>query len=434
MSTKLLPLLLVAALDPALRLQACSCNMPTICERLDRTPVIFLGEVVEGGVAPDEKPWYSKSTSARLKVIEAFRGLPREAREIDVRLTFIPGMCSPNPYLRGKQVLVFAESIQRNGTMQDGGCTQSASGAQIQEELPMVRSYFRREMTTSIFGWIGPNVEASLVDYVLSTKGSPPLAGATVIAEAKDKKYQAVADANGKYEISGLPGGLYQVHAELPGFESLDPQRAVVVKQGGCSIQNFGLATNNSVEGFVFDPQGTPVRGLNIFIQRKGAKETFGKQATTNARGEFKFTRIDPGEHSVVISPAGETAKSPYPRTVSAVPLQIGPTSALNGVVLKLPPPIPARNIRIHATRGNGQPLTEGYITCSQAEKEHEGYPMSEGLNPKPEGAICRALADRPYRVRLERTTNVVTPKLTNPPEALVLPGRQDVDVHLQAP
>jgi len=189
-----------------------------------------------------------------------------------------------------------------------------------------------------------------MVDYILSVKETLPLAGATVIAEAQGKKYQAVSDANGKYSITGLPGGIFQVHAELSGFENRDRERTVQVNEGSCAVQNFGLWAINAVEGFAYDQNGAPVRGLHVFLRRTGTKEKFGKQATTNIQGAFRFTQIDPGEYSVAVSPAGETADSPYPRTASVAPIQVGPTSTIEAVTLTLPPPIATRNIRIHVT------------------------------------------------------------------------------------
>ena len=138
--------------------------------------------------------------------------------------------------------------------------------------------------------------------------------------------------------------------------------------------------------------------------------------------------------YSLVVSPAGETADSPYQRTTSTVPIEVGPTSTIEAITLKLPPAIATRNIRIHVTDPAGKPLTAGYMTCAQAAKEDEGYPMSQGLSPKLNGSNCRALADRTYHIRLERTTNYNTPKFPNPPEVFVPPGREDVDVHLQLP
>jgi hypothetical protein len=173
---------------------------------------------------------------------------------------------------------------------------------------------------------------------------------------------------------------------------------------------------------------------VKVHLQRAGSKQKFGKESRTNIQGAFRFAQIDPGEYSVVVSPAGATAESPYPRTTSVAPIQVGSTSAIEAVTLTLPQPIPTRNIRIHVTGPDGQPLTEGYIACAQAGRENEGYPMSEGLNPRPGGAICSALSDRGYLIRLERSTNRFTQELPNAPEALVLPGREDTDVHLKLP
>ena len=395
-------------------------------------PVILLAEVLEGGVAPGEDPWRSKAPSARLKVIEAFRGIPNGIQEIDINLYFMPGMCSTNPYSRGEQVLVFADFDGSDHVLRDNGCTQSVSGASIAEELETVRSHFRGAMKTEIYGRVAPNTDAESVNYVLSAGRTFPLAGVTVTAESQGKKYQAVSDANGKYSITGLPGGTFKVRTELSGFDNRGHEATVQVKEGNCAVQDFGLWTKNSVEGFVYDRNSSPVRGLHVFLSRTGAKEKSGKQATTNILGAFRFTEIDPGEYSVVGSPSGETADSPYTRTATVTPIQVGPMSTIEAVTLTVPPPIPTRNIRIHITRADGTPLTEGYLTCAQAGKEGEGYPMSQGLSPKAGGTICRALSDRIYRIRLERATTRVTPALSSAPEALVFPGQEDIDINLK--
>lgn len=85
----------------------CSCGITNICTRAEKTPVIFLGEVIEGGLEPAEDMWKGTARSARLKVIESFRGLPGDAKEVTISLSFMPGMCSPMPYRRGERTLVF---------------------------------------------------------------------------------------------------------------------------------------------------------------------------------------------------------------------------------------------------------------------------------------------------------------------------------------
>jgi hypothetical protein len=74
-------MLCFATAFPAL---ACSCRQAPICNLIDR-PVVFIGEVVTGGVASiRDDPWYSKGGVATFRVLESFRGLPKGAKTVDV--------------------------------------------------------------------------------------------------------------------------------------------------------------------------------------------------------------------------------------------------------------------------------------------------------------------------------------------------------------
>lgn len=415
-------------------LYGCSCAGLSLCERLDKTHVIFLGEVIEGGVEPGEDPWRSKPGIARLRVVEAFRGLPKDAREVEIDLFFWSGMCSPNPYERGKQVLVFTHFDRERGMLADGMCTQSQSHKWLGEEIERVRGYFRGEMKTEIYGRIAPNTEDSSVGYSLDSGGTPPIAGATVVVEGMGERFRALSDSKGRYFVKGLPGGLYRLRAELAGYDNRGLEPEVSVNQGGCAEQDFGLWTKNSVEGYVFDLNGAPVRNIRVHLQRKGSTERFGRDARTDVRGGFRVNQLDPGEYTAVVSPAGATADSPYPRTVLATQFTLGPTSRIEGLVLKLPPPIPTRVIRIRAVDREGKPLRAGYLTCAQTGGDDAGYPVSRGLDVTPDGAVCHAVADRAYRIRLLRVGNYQAPELPSPPETLVPPGLETAEVILKAP
>jgi Carboxypeptidase regulatory-like domain len=67
------------------------------------------------------------------------------------------------------------------------------------------------------------------------------------------------------------------------------------------------------VQGIVRDETGNTVAGINVFLQKvNGEEDRYGEEAKTNARGEFKFERIDPRQHYLMVSPFGATADSPY--------------------------------------------------------------------------------------------------------------------------
>src|SRR5688572_7599823 len=74
---------------------ACSCAARNICELVEQADVIFLGEVIEGGLNPGEDAWSGRPTSARLRIIEAYKGLRPNIREVTVSLLYPPGLCSP---------------------------------------------------------------------------------------------------------------------------------------------------------------------------------------------------------------------------------------------------------------------------------------------------------------------------------------------------
>src|SRR5438105_1381730 len=90
-----------------LRLFACECRILPICERLEYSPVVFIGEVIEGGLASlADDPWRSDVKHAKFKVLEVFRGLAAGTRTVDIHLHSLKGMCAPVPYSRGKRYLV----------------------------------------------------------------------------------------------------------------------------------------------------------------------------------------------------------------------------------------------------------------------------------------------------------------------------------------
>src|SRR5271166_1900336 len=80
----------------------CECRVRNICERVQEVPVIFLGEVIEGGLERGQDAYQGTAGFAKLRVVERYRGLPKDAKEVVIQLFFIPGMCSPMPYRRGE--------------------------------------------------------------------------------------------------------------------------------------------------------------------------------------------------------------------------------------------------------------------------------------------------------------------------------------------
>jgi hypothetical protein len=403
-----------------------------ICTKVEKVPVIFLGEVTDGGLEEGQDAWSGAAKYADLRVVEAFRGVPLETKHVVIQLAFLPGMCSPMPYRKGHLTLVFV-GRDDHGTLHDGGCTESRLADLASEDLAYVRSYFKGQTKTAIRGSIAANAEPDMVEYLLSAAAAA-LGGARVTAEAGGKRYTTTSDSRGKYEISGLPAGTYNIGAELDGFTSRDGPFKTRVNARGCAVQDIGLWSNNSVEGFLYTPRGSPVSGLPIFLQKVGQKEKWGEQANSNAQGGFLFERIDPGEYRLIISPNGPTADSPFETFAYRSAISISPKDNLNLGSVILPDPIATHDIRVELTWPDGKPVeNHAQLMCSQVGFENAGFPQNTSISSKNGVAVCPALADRSYRIRLvEIGLGLKSVKLSEAREAIIPPGEQTVNLHFQ--
>jgi len=124
------------------RAWACSCTALSICELVDKADVIFLGEVIQGGLEPGEDAWSGRPQSATLRIIEAYKGLRPDVREVTVSLQYLPGMCSPAVYRRGEQTLAFLGRPEADRKLHDGACSGSRFAKDVADELQYVRAYF----------------------------------------------------------------------------------------------------------------------------------------------------------------------------------------------------------------------------------------------------------------------------------------------------
>lgn len=132
--------LLMASYSPS-AVPGCECSDYTVSE-LVRQPIIFIGEVVDGGItSTGEDPWRAAVDHVRFKVTEHYRGLPRTVQTVDLVLLHWPGMCAPIPYYVGKKYLVVPS--KREKLLTDGPCLQGRDVERYSELVSEVRNHFK---------------------------------------------------------------------------------------------------------------------------------------------------------------------------------------------------------------------------------------------------------------------------------------------------
>ncbi len=113
----------------------------------------------------------------------------------------------------------------------------------------------------------------------------------------------AQADADGRYEIGGLPAGSYVVFcvdraAQASGVPAV---REALLAAGGRTRADLGPTVQRTrLVGTVKNPSGVPVPALDVMLQREGADVAGGWIAErTGADGSFAFAGVDPGSYRI---------------------------------------------------------------------------------------------------------------------------------------
>jgi hypothetical protein len=141
-----------------------------------------------------------------------------------------------------------------------------------------------------------------------------PIPGATVKLEQPDAApfdvkpelgpFRGATDAGGRFRIAGLPAGVFELHIEGPELAPL-PVKAIPVPKGTGTLDlgTFTLAARSPVAGWITDPGGRPVEGVEIWvvpeesttITQAGRKA--GAAAVTGRDGRFELRDRSVGDH-----------------------------------------------------------------------------------------------------------------------------------------
>jgi hypothetical protein len=122
-------------------------------------------------------------------------------------------------------------------------------------------------------------------------------------------KYGALTNAEGKFRITGIPAGSYQVTLDRVGYVApLETTRSPVMLTSDEKKDNLQLklVPMGAISGRVLDADGQPVEGLQVHAERGGRTMRTG---ITDDRGQYRIGGLDSGRYRV----RAETQKLPVP-------------------------------------------------------------------------------------------------------------------------
>ena len=294
------------ALLCALPLFADDCAQISLCDRLTRYPVAFLGETIE-----------IENDLARLRVIEPYKGLPPGTTEQIIRLTEHSSL-----YKAGTQTFVFAKA-----DLTDGVCSASLLAARH----PGLGEQIRRDLANRPNGRLTGQVLSGHVALI-------PALGAEVNISGPKSTHAIRADEAGRFEFHNLPAGAYMISATAPGHKRLLTLHRF---DGACDDMPLPLDVNTRIRGQIIQPDGRPVPGILVFLRH----DSYERAVKTARDGAFEFINDSPGDYVL------RTDEYTYP-----APLILRAQRDITGLQIVIPSLGPTRVIDVEVTAANGEP------------------------------------------------------------------------------
>jgi hypothetical protein len=382
---------------PALACSCASYEPVKACQIYQRTPVIFRGRVIDHN--DDRTAGFGQMTLYRFKVLEAFKGLPPDTKEVfidpasmtscytqfalDRDYLVYTGGTQPEPtavtVLRGAQpnspvkpIPAAWKGLERLPVYTVGGCSPTRTVGENDADLAFLRSSSKesRQANGSIEGWAVQNFSSL---YRFAEFVAAPDAMLTVTSPSGDRTSAGI-QADGTFKIGSVPQGVYaiSVQSRVLGNGKLSEPR-VEVPSGGCAVVNASFETKSTISGQVLDVDGAPASHVRVALGELQAGGTVrvipGTWSNTDQAGNFKVSNAPVGRIVLAANLNGApTTEMPFDsvyvpgtRNVSeARVFAIQPGQQMTGVSLRLPGALAFGDLYVDVKWPDGSPALGG--------------------------------------------------------------------------
>jgi len=340
-------------------------------------------------------------TLYRFKVLEAFRGLPADMKEVfidpasmttcythfalDRDYLVYTGGTQPAPaaatVLRGgrpnslaKPIPAAWKGLERLPVYTVGVCNPTTTVEDQDPDLAFLRSSANGSLPRD--GWIeGRAVQNFSWPYRFAEFVAAPETVFTVTSFSGSRT--AGIQADGTFKIGPVPPGGYAIaiQSSILGngkFRLSEPR--IEVPSGGCAVANASFETASTISGKVLDVGGRPVPRVRLELgelQPSGGKIRVvpGTWSDTDRDGNFKISNAPVGRIVLAANLNGapttrmpfDTVYVPGTQYVSAARVfAVQPGQQMTDVSLRLPEPLPFGNLYIDVKWPDGSPALGG--------------------------------------------------------------------------
>ncbi len=369
-------LAVLAVLMSANQASACSCiaKRPP-CEAFGTARAVFVGKVIGSKERREIKNDDGTKVTFDVgeiyfKLEEAFAGV--KGPRVVIHSGTGGGDCG-YWFQRGQRYLVYAngESVKSLST---NICSRTKPLAEADEDLVFLRNLPRAGVGARIYGTVATIIKSADAE---GTDTMQPLVGITVKMKGAHRTFDATTDSEGRYELTGLEPGEYQVQAIVQDhyYKSENWMREVLVNDRGCAREDFLALNDSTIRGRVIDPQGQGLSRARVVLIPVDTPDktiwTLLESDYADEQGEFELELVAPGRYLLGINiGASPDADTPYPRTFypgvtersQATVIEVGLGQRITDVNIQLPPKLMEYKVSGVVVWPNGVPVAQADI------------------------------------------------------------------------
>jgi hypothetical protein len=327
------------------------------CEKVNSKADIFVGRVIS---AMDE------TGSIHVQVLRTYRGS-------------VSGEIAINAFPRtlgvGETYLFYC-SLSQGGhdTLRaNDGCSTEPLSAVGPDELAVLDGLKSGSRSGTVFGSL---------ERRLSYQDHEPLTGIRILVKNGKRTYSGISDTEGKFDISGVPPGVYHLSAELPETLTLGEEELIEIFPRGCFNAYLTAMNNSTIRGRIALPAGIKAAGTRVFaVNTTGGG---GREATADSQGRYTIFGLAVGKYVVGINidATFPSIEAPYPPTYfpgtrdpeKAKKFVISGPAHFREVDISVPVASEIVRLEVKATFEDGQPVQNELIGIS-----YTGYGIRSG-------------------------------------------------------
>jgi len=282
---------------------------------------VFLGEVERTNPPASADPSYAyRAQEVLVRVQEAYQGV--EVGQI-VRLKQGPDNCSPK-FKDGERIVAYLHPTAEPGIWNAPGCHRTRALSSAADDLLFLRALPGSARQNRLSGEV-TLYEESLEEGFRRERG---LAGIRVTVTGDGEPIVTTTNADGVYELYGLPPGQYKVDMAPPrglklnfameqgGDWRMQGKQIVDLDRASGASVDFVLMADNEMGGRVLDPAGRPLAGACVELE--GVPAIQGRRSPifdcSEKDGRFVLKRMPAGQYRLAANRSGViTAREPFP-------------------------------------------------------------------------------------------------------------------------